>query len=147
MSRKPRSEFARDVLAKDELLDFVLRSHLHIERWLDELLTREALRTGKIFNREKHRFSWKVTACEATRVVTADLAAVIRKVNDLRNNYAHVRGYKPSRREIAELQRAFREMERPFYIPLVYPSRRNLCFALASLCGYLQRMASVLEVA
>ena len=139
MSRKPRSEFARDVLRKDDLLDFVLRAHLHIERWLDELLAREAIRTGNAYDREKHRFSWKVTACEAAGVIATDLALVIRKVNDLRNNYAHVRGYKPARREIAELQRAFREMERPFYVPLVYPSRRHLCFALAALSGYLQR--------
>ena len=143
MSREPRSEFARDVLARNDLLDFVLRSHLHMERWLDELLRRAAVRTGKTYDPEKHRFSRKITACEAQMLIPRDLADLIRQVNDIRNNYAHVRRYKPSRADIARLQRAFRELERPFYVPFVNPSQRNLGLALASLCGYLHRLVTV----
>ena len=147
MSRRARSEFASDVLRKDDFLDFVLRAHLHMERWLDELLAKHAAELGKTYDREKRRFSAKITACESAKLISPDLAVVVRKVNDLRNNYAHVRRYRPSRTEIARLQRAFREMEQPFYVPLVAPSQRNMCMALAALSGHLQRLAGVLEVA
>ena len=138
MSRLPHSEFARDVFPKDEVLPYVLRVHLHVERWLHELLG-QAETKGR--NPDRFTFVQLVTECAKQQVLPSDLAAVVRKLNTLRNNYAHVRGFKPTPKFIADFLRSLRELENPFSVSLLRPSRRELCRAIASLSGYLQRMA------
>jgi hypothetical protein len=50
MSRESHSEFAQGVLVKDEVLSYVLRVHLHVERWLHELLRRKLSKPDRFFN-------------------------------------------------------------------------------------------------
>jgi hypothetical protein len=135
-----KSEFHKDVLGRDDLLSYVLRVHLHIERWLQELIRHSLAKPEVLLNRSRSpKFSQLVTLCEALGVIPSDLARVIRKVNDLRNEYAHVRRYKPDKSVILEIQKALRGLDEPFFMSFVQPTPHELAMALASLAGYLER--------
>ena len=135
-----KSEFNQDVLVRDELLSYVLRVHLHIERWLQEIIRHSLAKPEVLLDRSRPpKFSQLVTFCEALGAIPSDLARVIRKVNDLRNDYAHVRRYKPDKSVILGIQSALRELDEPFFMSFVQPTPHELAIALASLAGYLER--------
>jgi hypothetical protein len=138
---KMESEFHQDFLAYDALLSYALRVHLHIERWLLELIRHSPAKSELLLNFVKSlKFSQLVTYCETLGVITSDLARVIRTVNNLRNEYAYVRSYKPDKTTvILDIRRALRELDAPFFISFVKPTAQELAIALASLAGYLER--------
>jgi hypothetical protein len=65
----------------------VLRGHLYLERAMFALLLQSEPGREKHFKRLK--FSKKVAALEAKGIVSADVIAGIRAINDIRNEFAH----------------------------------------------------------
>jgi hypothetical protein len=136
-----KAEFHQDFLVHDALLSYALRVHLHTERWLLELIRHSSAKAELHLNLGKSlKFSQLVTLCESLGIITSDLARVIRTVNNLRNEYAYVRSYKPDKQAvILDIRRALRELDEPFFMTFVKPTVQELAIALASLAGYLER--------
>lgn len=54
MVRAAKSEFVLDVLAKDEVLAYVLRVHLHLERFLYEMLGKQLPKPERLLNGQQN---------------------------------------------------------------------------------------------
>jgi hypothetical protein len=136
-----KSNFVEDVIEAHPLLSYVISVHLHIERWLRELLSaspsnRNALKKSRLY------FLDLVDLCQKQNVFDEDLALVLIKLNTLRNKFAHTRSFNPKNKWIDEFLASFRDMKNPFYIPLVNPNEKELALALASLSGYMEKLVN-----
>ena len=142
MTKMKKNNFEKYVTSANPIITYVISNHL----WLEHLLVRcliavlpnpEALfRSSRI-----PRFPLLVDLCEAHDIIASDFANVLRKVNALRNKFAHRIQFEPDQKEVEALLRALREMEQPFLLSSVPASERELAIAFASINGYLERCA------
>ena len=137
-----KSNFVKDVVESHPLLSYVLSVHLHVERWLRELLSMTLPNPEVLLKESRFSFLDAVVLCQALNVLDDDLAVVLKKLNTLRNKFAHVRSFSPAEEMIEEFLASLRDMENPFYIPLVDPNEGELARALASVCGRLEKLVN-----
>lgn len=78
-----------EALAKDQPLDLVLRGHLVIEALLVEII--------QLFEASDRPWRWnfpqKVDTCVTRGLVDLRVGALCKRVNDIRNDFAHVLGH------------------------------------------------------
>jgi hypothetical protein len=78
---------------------------------------------------------------EAANVVEPDFAEVLRRVNGLRNKYAHRLSFEPKADEVIALQKSLQDMKRPFVVDTLPPTEVRVTLAFASISGWLERRA------
>jgi hypothetical protein len=85
------------VIQERWLLTHVLTVHLEIENTLIALLKYYIPKHEKLFSDEYRSltFAQTVSLCEGLEIIDEDVAAAIRQLNKLRNNYGHVANYRP----------------------------------------------------
>jgi len=135
-----RSAYATQVISSNAFINLVISNHL----WLEHLMLRclsVLLPKPEALFRERLSFPLLVALCEAHGAFEADFGEVLRKVNTLRNRYAHRILFQPQDEEIRGLLRALTDMKQPFYMSLIEPSEHEMGLALASISGYLERCA------
>lgn len=140
------TNFGRYVTGANPAITFVLSNHL----WLEHLLIRclRALpKAEALVNERQISFAVLVSLAEAHAVIRPDVANVLRRVNALRNKYAHRLAFAPSSSDIEGLLQALRHLEQPFLLSFVPPSEREMVIAFASIAGFLERRARELGVA
>ena len=139
--RRTRTGFEKHVSRADGIIAHVVATHLWIEHLLIRSLAAVLPRPDAIFSRRPPSFAALVDLAEALEVVAPDFADVLRRVNALRNKFAHRISFEPEAEEIQALQKSLRDMKNPFLISLVPPSKREMMIALASISGYFERRA------
>ncbi len=139
--KRARTGFEKHVSRADGIIAHVVATHLWIEHLLIRSLAAVLPRPDAIFRRRPPSFAALVDLSEALEVVAPDFADVLRRVNALRNKFAHRISFEPEAEEIRALQKSLRDMKSPFLISLVPPSKREMMIALASISGYLERRA------
>ena len=132
-------EFKKNVLDANPFLTYVVSSHLFIESMLIEWLSEVLPRPEALFKGFRPTFSQLILLCQAQGLFGDDLAAILKKLNSLRNKFSHKLSYEPDSAVIDDFLGSFRDMEKPFYYPRVEPSERELALALASLSGHIER--------
>ena len=60
--------------------------------------------------------------------------------NRNRNRFAHTRGFEPDENLVNQLLADLRNMDSPFFMSYVDGNDRELAYALASVCGHLERV-------
>ena len=140
-----KSDFTEFVLDGGPLLSIVIGSHLLSENYLRRLLKGMLVAPDAVLTEQGPPFSVLVSWSEAIGAIPQDVANVLRKLNSLRNKYAHRLGFEASRTEVELLLSSLREMKNPFYVSHVPGSERELGLALASLTGWLQRTYGSLD--
>jgi hypothetical protein len=113
-----KSNFRKDVIEIHPLLSYVLAVHLHVERWLREFLSLALPNPDVLLNNSRMSFIEMVLLCQALDILDDDLANILKKLNSLRNKFAHTRSFEPSKQQIDEFLIALREMKNPFSVRL-----------------------------
>jgi len=139
-----QTNFEKHVSGANPVITYILSSHLWLEHLLVRCLHAAIPRPEALFRDRGVTFAILVSLAEAHAVVEPDFATVLRRVNALRNKFAHRFAYESTDEEIEGLQRALREMKQPFLMSLVPPSEREMALAFASICGFLERRARAL---
>lgn len=116
-----------------------------MEHLLIRSLTAVLARPTAIFGRRQPSFSQLVDLAEAVDVIEPDFAEVLRCANGLRNKYAHRLSFEPKAIEVVALQKALRDMKRPFVIDNLPPTEERITLAFASISGWLERRAKELH--
>jgi hypothetical protein len=135
-----KTKFEEHVTGANPVITYVLSSHL----WLEHLLIRSlftVIPEPNVLLGRNLTFSFLVSLAEAHMIIKPDFALVLRRVNALRNKFAHQLSFEPNDSEISELQKALRDMERPFLISTVTPSEHEMTIALGSICGFMETRA------
>lgn len=140
-----KSEFKDLVLNGGPLLGLVIGSHLLIENYLRQLLSKKLPRPDAVLGEQGPSFSALASWSEAIGMLPSDLARVLRALNSLRNKYAHRLAFEASRTEVDVFLLSLREMSEPFYSSHLPGSERELALALAGLTGWFQRTYGPLE--
>lgn len=102
-------------------------------------------RPGVLLKESRLYFLDLVMLCQALNIIDDDLALILKKLNTLRNKFAHTRSFNPSDDMINEFLVSFSNMKVPFYYPIVDPNERELALALSSLSGYLEKVVKDYE--
>jgi hypothetical protein len=136
-----KTNFQKHVTGANSVITYVLSSHLWLEHLLVRCLHTVIPRPEALFRDRVVTFPILVSLAEGHAVIERDFAEVLRRVNALRNKFAHRLAFEPTDTEIEGLQRALREMKQPFLMSLVPPSEREMALAFASICGFLERRA------
>jgi len=142
MTKTKRSNnFKKHVIDASPLITYIISNHL----WLEHLLIRSLFaalpKPEALFQHGTPSFPMLVALCEAHSIIESDFAEVLRKVNALRNKFAHRLSFEPKEAEVEALLKALREMNTPFLVSFVPPSEKEMMLALASISGYLERRA------
>ena len=141
MKQPSPSLFRRHVVRANPVISTVLSSHLLIEHSLVRSLYAVMPSPAALFRSRTPSFFQLVDLAESLTAVPPDLAAVLRCLNTLRNQFAHRLSYDPTSQEIDALLRSLKEMDEPFYVSLCPPPERELLLALASVCGRMEMQA------
>ena len=135
------TSFREKVLDANPLITYVISNHLWLEHLLICCLRTVLPSPDALFRARNPSFPLLVNLCEAHCIIAPDFANVLRKVNALRNKFAHRMLFDPNLEEVGALLRALREMDEPFLVSFVPASEREMAIALASISGYLERLA------
>ena len=146
MARSAKSNFERLVTRTDRPIAFVIANHLWIEHILIECLRVSLPRPAALLDPRSPPFPLLVDLCEAHGILEPDFAVVLRKLNALRNKFAHNLAFKPTMPEVEAVQRALREMKDAFFSSFVPPSENTLLKCLAAISGHLELRAQKLGV-
>jgi hypothetical protein len=142
-----RTGFEAHVTGANHVITFVLSAHLWLEHLLIQSLRAVVPNPDAMFRDRGMPFPTLVALAEAHSVLEADFADVLRRVNALRNKFAHRLAFEPTDNEIADLLTALRDMKAPFHLSYVPASEREMALALSSICGFLERRARELGAA
>jgi hypothetical protein len=135
------ANFEKLVTGANPVISYALSTHLWLEHLLVRCLHTALPKPEALFKDRGVNFAVLVSLAEAHAVIEPDFAEVLRRVNSLRNKFAHRLAFEPTDVEIEGVQRAMREMKQPFLMSLMPPSEREMEIAFASICGFLERRA------
>jgi hypothetical protein len=136
------TSFGKKVLDANPLIEYVISNHLWLEHLLVRCLRNVLPNPDALFRSRSPVFPLLVDLCEAHCIIGPDFANVLRKVNALRNKFAHRMSFEPDLEEVEALLRAMREMDEPFFVTFVPASEQEMAIAIASISGYLERLAN-----
>jgi hypothetical protein len=136
------TSFSEAVLDANPFIAYVISNHLWIEHLMILCLQNVLPNPDAIFRPRGPSFTLLVNLCEAHCIIEPDFANVLRKVNALRNKFAHRMSFEPGLEEVEALLGALRKMNDPFLVAFVPASEREMAIALASISGYMQKLAS-----
>lgn len=105
-----QNEMSKISRLKDERL-LVLFLHLNVEYWLNELIVKAFPKPKRIL---EMRFSSKLEILKSLGIIS-DTNSInnIKKLNEIRNNYAHTLDYKSIRSKVEEKISEMREVTGP----------------------------------
>ncbi|MFL7010962.1 hypothetical protein [Enterovibrio norvegicus] len=83
------SQLNEYVFTDDVTVTWVLRAHLAIESSIDKILNAFIPRANKITSGSKFSFSHKLELCHAMELINDRMYAILKALNQLRNNCAH----------------------------------------------------------
>ncbi|MCI5123573.1 MAG: hypothetical protein D3925_03625 [Candidatus Electrothrix sp. AR5] len=136
------TNFSKTVLDANPFIAYVISNHLWIEHLMILCLQNVLPNPDAIFRSRCPSFALLVNLCEAHRIIEPDFANVLRKVNALRNKFAHRMSFEPDLKEAEALLGALKNMNEPFLLSFVPASEREMAIALASISGYLEKLSS-----
>lgn len=97
--------FISDTESEDEL-QIILRGHLYIEREITEMLRMSLVEPDEILN-SRFMFMNKVNLSIALGILRKDEKSIFKKINSLRNNYAHKLNYVCDEEFVEEIFNSF----------------------------------------
>jgi hypothetical protein len=136
-----KTNFEIHVTGANPVITYVVSSHLWLEYLLGRCLSTSVPRPEVLFKERGVTFAVLVSLAEAHGLIESDFAEVLRRVNGLRNKFAHRLAFEPTDTDIEGLQRALCDMKKPFLMSFLPPSEHEMGKALASICGFLERRA------
>ena len=141
-----KSNFEEHVIDASPVITYIISTHLWIEYILVRCMETVLPNPDALFKNQVPSFHLLVSLSEAHDIIAPDFANVLRKVNALRNKFAHRLDFEPPLAEVEALLRALREMDEFFHVSLLPGSEREMALALASIAGYLERKAKEIGV-
>ena len=132
------SDYSKYFESSNSIVSEVITSHLLIENYLRRQLSVVLKVPDALINDQGPKFALLVNLAEALGIVAPDLAKVLRKVNTVRNRYAHRLCFEASMAQVDEVLSAMREMKSPFYVSLMQGSEHELVVALSALTDWFQ---------
>jgi len=136
-----KTNFREAVVDANPIIPYLISTHLWLEYLLICCLEVVLPNPEVIFGSRNPPFRLLVDLCEAHRVLSADFANVLGKVNALRNKFAHRAMFEPKLEEIKGLIKALREMEDPFLVSSALTDEHEMAIALTAISRYLEEIA------
>ena len=121
-----KSGFKKHVIDSNSIITYIISTHLWIEYLLTRCLETILPNPDALFTDRPPSFYLLVSLCEAHDIIAPDFANVLRKVNALRNKFAHQLNFEPQQQEVDAILKALREMDKPFHMSYVPGSEKEM---------------------
>lgn len=137
--KREKSLFETHNVRSNNTISYVISTHLLIEHLLIKGISAKLTYPDALFEPRTPNFSVLISLAEALGVLEKDFIIVLRRLNTLRNKYAHKLSFNPNSEEVVLLQKELREMKAPFLISLMPPTEHEFTLMMAAIAGYTER--------